>query len=471
MKSGDSANPADKVAIFSGRRILLVDDDEALRSAAKKILEGFGAEVREAADGKAAQGVIGIEELDLVISDIKMPGCSGIELLHFVRRSKPQLPVVLTTGFGELKETKEAHELGARGFMAKPFSRADLKQVVLGILGESTPPPEEEETDDDYCKLNIDDFVTGKQIKFDIFIRLSKDKYVKIAHEGDDIPVDRIRVYKSKNITHLYMRRTDFARYIGFSLEIAKKLPKAAHISSEKKVNFLKHTGEIILEQCFLNELTEGVFDNAKNAIETTVSILFDMPDMGALLQSLNQHSDHLYAHCVGVSFYSSLIGKAMKWENQRTIYKLSMGGLLHDIGKKNFPTSLLNKNRSLFTPEEAKLYETHPTKGAEILSAVQSIPGDILQIVQQHHENCMGTGWPAGLKKNHIHPMARVISVADALCHLLVKTPWSEPTPILEALERVYISRSQEFDRVVLEALISVFNPEVLKKMQASST
>lgn len=459
-------HPLSNSEIFSGKKILLVDDEDALRAAVAKILASFGATVVEAVDGKMAQNMITIEEVDLVLSDIRMPGCTGIELLHFVKRAKPNLPVILTTGFGELKETKEAYELGAKGFIAKPFTREDLKNVIVGVIGVTEAPKAPDETDHDYCKLNIDDFITGKQIKFDIFIKLSKDKYVKIAHEGDDIPVDRIRLYKSKNITHLYMKQKDFAGYIGFNLEIANKLPEAKHISNEKKMNFLKHTGEIILEHCFLNELTEGVFESAQNATETTVSVLFDMPDMAALLESLNHHSDHLYAHCVGVSFYSSMIAKAMDWENPRTLYKISTAGLLHDIGKKEFDKSLLQKNRSSMTSEEFKIYQTHPSRGAKILSEIRSVPGDILQIVQQHHENCLGTGWPAGLKKNYIHPMARVVTVADELCHMLLKSPWSEPLPVQEALEKLYISRNQEFDHAVLDALIKLFNADVIKSI-----
>jgi putative nucleotidyltransferase with HDIG domain len=464
--------PSEKPQPFAGKRFLLVDDDEALRSAVTKILSGFGAEVLEAGDGKTAQNMIGIETVDLVISDIKMPGCNGIELLHHIRREKPDLPVILTTGFGELKETHEAHELGAKGFLAKPFTREDLSQVIEECIGASQPAPETgatQDLDEDYCKLAIEDFISGKQIGYDIFIRLAQDKYVKIAHEGDNIPVERIRAYRAKNINHLYMRKGDFSRYIGFNIEIAKKLPAADFIPKEKKVNFLKHTGEILLEQFFLNEVDDTVLDSAKNTVETMVSVMFEAPDMAALLQSLNQHSDYLYAHCVGVSFYSSLIARAMKWENPRTLYKVSMAGLLHDIGKKELDPALIQKKRAELTAEEAKLFRSHPSTGAEILSSLRSIPGDIVQIVQQHHENCVGTGWPSGLKKSYIHPMARVVAVADEFCHLVITSPTGEPVPILEALEKIYIGRGQEFDKNVLEALISLFPADVVTKIQAN--
>jgi putative nucleotidyltransferase with HDIG domain len=452
---------------FVGKRVLLAEDEEQLRIAMARILTGMGAEVLLAADGKVAQSILGVEPVDLVISDVRMPGCNGIELLHFVKRTKPELPVILTTGFGELRETKEAHELGARGFLAKPFSRDDLRKLMTDLIGVAPVDPEPVLRDEDYSKLSIDDFITGKQIKFDIFIRLAQDRYVKIAHEGDDLPVDRIRAYKSKNIMHLHMRKSDFGRYIGLNLEIGKKLAGSTVISKEKKVNFVKHTGELILEQCFLNDLNEGVFDVAKSAIETTVSVLFEMPDMAVLLTALNDHSDFLYAHCVGVSFYSSLIARAMSWENPRNLYKLSMAGLLHDIGKKELDPSLLKKSRAMMTAAEVKLYESHPSRGVEILSQIRAIPGDILQIVQQHHENCLGTGWPAALKRMHIHPMARVVSVADEFCRLVIKTPWSPALPVPEALERIYVARSQEFDRPVLEALIQIFNPQVLRAMK----
>jgi putative nucleotidyltransferase with HDIG domain len=250
-------------------------------------------------------------------------------------------------------------------------------------------------------------------------------------------------------------------------MEIAKKIKDASHITNEKKVNFLKHTNEVILEQFFLNELNDDVFDIAKSAVETTVGVFLEMPDLGALLESLNSHSDQLYAHCVGVSFYSSMIARFMDWDNPRTLYKVSMGGLFHDIGKKELDKELLAKSRRNMSAQEVKLYQSHPTRGMEILSGIRSMPSDVLQIISHHHENCIGSGWPAGLRKNHIHPLARVVSVADEFCHLVLKTPESDPVPVPEALEKLCAVRHQEFDPIVLDALLKMFKAEALKKIK----
>lgn len=93
-----------------------------------------------------------------------------------------------------------------------------------------------------------------------------------------------------------------------------------------------------------VNDLNEGIFDVAKNAVETTISVLIDIPDMNFLLDTLQNYSDQLYAHCVGVSFYSSAIAREMGWDNPGNLYKVSMGGLLHDIGKKEFDKEFLKK-------------------------------------------------------------------------------------------------------------------------------
>lgn len=458
--------------IATGRRVLFVDDEFEMRNLVEAYLQDMGAEVTLASDGKVAQSVVGLKELDLVISDVAMPTGNGIELLHFVRRQKPSLPVILTANAGEVNGLSEVLEMGAQGFIPKPFTQRELEVTLTETLGwtEEKVEARRVESDEDFCKLSIEDFTCGRNLQFDIFLRLARGKFIKLGHADEEIPVDQIRRLKGKNVNFLYLRRSDFLRYLGFNTELASKLKDANDISREKKVNFLKHTNEVILEQFFLNELDEATFDLAKNAVETTVGMFLEMPDLGPLLTALNNHSDHLYAHSVGVSFYASMIAQAMDWDNPRTLYKVSMGGLLHDLGKKEFDKDLLAKSRADMSASEVKMFQSHPTRGVEILSGVRTVPGDVLQIVLHHHENCIGTGWPAGLKKNYIHPLARVVAVADEFCHLILKSPRAEPLPLQDALEKLCAIRRQEFDSRALDALRKIFKAESADSKKSGS-
>jgi putative nucleotidyltransferase with HDIG domain len=402
--------------------------------------------------------LLGVQPHDAVISDVRLPGgLTGVDLMKYVKENF-KLPVVLMTGFADLVEVKEAEKLGANGFLAKPFKQTDLFEILDSFFKVPAQPEEPKSLDGDFCKVNIDDFVSGKDIQADVYIRITEFKYVKIAHEGENIEIERIRAYKSKDIKHLYLTNDDFKKYVGFNLRLAPIVARHPTVSKEKKLNFLKGTGEIIMESVFLNGVNEESFESAKTFLETTVKLIADDNDMFSLLNILNSHGDFLYAHCLGVSLYSSMIAKQLKWNSQQTLFKLSMGALLHDIGKKEIDQAILEKSRKDLTPEELALYESHCSRGVEILSQSQGIPEDVLHIVAQHHENCIGTGFPAHISRTKIHPLAKVVSVADEFCKFAIKGPHSPGLPAEKAIRQLMIF-VEKFDRKALLALMLSFN------------
>ena len=115
------------------QKILIVEDDDTFREILKTTLKKNGFEVEGAADGKSAQYILGFHDFDVVLSDVKMPNMDGIALLSWVKSNK-NLSVILMTGFSEVLETKKAAELGADGFLPKPFSHDDLLKAIHACL-------------------------------------------------------------------------------------------------------------------------------------------------------------------------------------------------------------------------------------------------------------------------------------------------------------------------------------------------
>ncbi|MBI2606147.1 MAG: response regulator [Deltaproteobacteria bacterium] len=448
---------------LAAKKVLVVDDDDDLRSVLRSALEASGYLVTTVANGKLALHLVSLDKFDCVVSDIRMPEMNGIELLHSIKRGMPGLPVILMTGFSELTETKEAYELGADEFIPKPFRKEELLEAVRTCCFETGVPAPKEPSDEDYSKLSIDDFISGKQIRYDIFIQLTAHKYVKIAHAGQDIPIEQIRKYKGKGIKHLYVRKEDFRDYVGFNLTLMKAVNVSGKVSKAKKLNFMKHTGEMLVEHLYNDRIDKESFDSGKDVVETTVSVLSDSTDIYELLGVLNSHTDFLYAHCLGVSLYSAMIAREMHWVSPANMFKVSVGGLLHDIGKKEIDREILLKARMDLTPEEVKLLESHPVRGFQILSENPSISGDILSIVQQHHETCDGLGYPSGLKKSHIHPLARLVAVANEFCGLAVKGPHSsEGMDPHDAIRRMLSLSPSAYDPEFFMALMRVLKFEV---------
>lgn len=250
------------------------------------------------------------------------------------------------------------------------------------------------------------------------------------------------------------LTKDDFMDYMKANLGIAKVIKNSTKIDYEKKVRFMKHTSEVILEHLFSNELNQESFESAKLATETTVQFLIETPQSYDLISALNQNSDYLYAHSLGVSVYSVMIGRKLDWHSISTTYKLSMGGLFHDIGKKEIDPVILNKSRTSLTLEEVKILESHPSRGMEILSALPSISSDLMEIVLQHHERAGGTGYPGHLSGPKTHPLARVVAVADEFCKMVIDGPDQSKVSPVEAIRRLDALYSKSLDGNALAAL-----------------
>src|SRR5438128_1653073 len=117
-------------------RTLLVDDDPGTLRMYKRVLEHNNIEVVTAADGATALALIRAERpFDVIVSDIEMPGLTGLELLHAVRERDLDVPVILMTAGSALKAATDALAFGASLFLLKPVTPVELATAVQRALG------------------------------------------------------------------------------------------------------------------------------------------------------------------------------------------------------------------------------------------------------------------------------------------------------------------------------------------------
>ncbi len=115
-------------------RVLIVDDEESMRVFLKRALGRKGLDASAAADGRAAQDRLSQEEFDLLITDLSMPGMTGIELLRWTKEHDPDLPVIVMTGYGSIPSAIEALKSGATDYITKPFDRGEILKAVESAL-------------------------------------------------------------------------------------------------------------------------------------------------------------------------------------------------------------------------------------------------------------------------------------------------------------------------------------------------
>jgi DNA-binding NtrC family response regulator len=115
-------------------RVLVVDDEAVIRDALKRILEGERFSVETCVSGHSAIESLHERDFDLIVTDLKMPGMNGIEVLKAVKTLQPEAPVIMITGYASVDTAVEAMKNGAVDYLAKPFSPEQFLEKVKRAL-------------------------------------------------------------------------------------------------------------------------------------------------------------------------------------------------------------------------------------------------------------------------------------------------------------------------------------------------
>jgi DNA-binding NtrC family response regulator len=119
----------------SAARILIVDDDAGQRSLLNSFLNGQGFETVPVSSGESALEVLGQQEFAMMISDVRMPGISGLETLRRLRKVRPALPVLLVTAYADIRDAVVAMRDGAVNYLEKPIDLDELLASVRTAVG------------------------------------------------------------------------------------------------------------------------------------------------------------------------------------------------------------------------------------------------------------------------------------------------------------------------------------------------
>jgi putative nucleotidyltransferase with HDIG domain len=179
---------------------------------------------------------------------------------------------------------------------------------------------------------------------------------------------------------------------------------------------------------------------------------------VSAWARSIESKDPYTLGHCERVADYACAILRALD-PDPSTLFWFRIGALLHDVGKINVPTEVLNKPGKL-TSEERALMESHPVAGVELLKDVE-FPWDVLPMVRSHHERWDGKGYPDRLTAEAIPLHARVLALADVFDALTTDRPYRPAFSPEVALRMMREDAGTSFDPAlfpVFERLVPSF-------------
>jgi HD-GYP domain-containing protein (c-di-GMP phosphodiesterase class II) len=246
-----------------------------------------------------------------------------------------------------------------------------------------------------------------KNIPFDIYIELSKDKHIKIRNRGDQLDDDLISRYKSKGVKEFYITSNDFNNYH----ESIYTLPLISDDSKTQKPDQkIKEIHEVLVEVMGDVGLSEEVIILANQYSKNILEYSGSKASVALMLETaIKNDYSYLYDHSYMTSVICVKVSRKINWMTSAMIEKVCMGAIFHDLylghAKYSYKLDVKEHDINGIPKNDRGVYFHHPTEMANILKDTDSIPQEVINIVSQHHEKVDGTGFPQKLSSLTMSP------------------------------------------------------------------
>lgn len=463
-------------------KILIVDPDETWCSKAKAYFVEQSYEAVAVVNGKEAQLALYNDKFFAVIMNYATENHSCLQVLKFIKTNYTNQRVIVVVNDQALVDSGDVTEeklqkLGVAELAVRPFELSHLKELLeghqsLSDLMASVPKKEgvseEKEvamTDENFSKIRIEEFYSSQAVLFDIYIKLSDNKYLKILHTGDTFSKERLDKYKNeKKVDALYFHNSDRRKFIQYNNFLTKKLIDNANVPAYNKVNILKNVTEKFIEEVYTVGIKPQVIDQGKEVCESVFQLIEKQSDLYNVLRSYQNFDPTAYSHAFLVTLYSTAIIKQFEWQSKATIETTAMACMFHDIGKTQLPKDFIGLSTRDMSPEQLEIYKKHPELGYQIVENNRGLNNSVKQIILQHHEAFDGTGFPFQKKGQKILTLANIVCLADDFVHIMIEDKL-HPT---EALRKILVNKEgvKRYNSILIEKFIKVFvDPDKIQK------
>ncbi len=483
MPTPAAATPTDVL------RVLVVDDNASLLRFLVSALSANGCQVTHASAAEQALKHLDGNTFDLVVSDIKMPGLTGLDLLRAVKGTQPATPVVLITGAPSVDSAVFGLRHGAYDYLPKPFSIKEIQQLLARIRsdrakwdGAVTLPAglsaelarrqlgvevlfkigdlalqghEPSVFIGEVLALTVDSLKPDAAL---ILLRDDQGAFTSSQH-GDPALVTRLLGYLHGAFEDLVASGgkepvsitpaggavdavaaavPGMGRAMGV-LCIARGTAKGGFLPDERDLLLgYAQTTAVALQKLILRENVE------RNLVDTIT----------AFVNAIESKDPYLKGHSARVSLYAAEIARAMGMATEM-VDVVTRGAMLHDLGKLSIMDTILRKPERL-NEEEFAIVKSHPQVGAKILEPLRFLARESCA-VRHHHERFDGGGYPDGLAGEDIPLVARVVTVADVFDAITSNRPYRTALPLDLACLEIAKGRGSHFDPQVADAFATI--------------
>lgn len=301
----------------------------------------------------------------------------------------------------------------------------------------------------DYIRVNLEWLSFNRSYDFDLYMFIN-DQYVLLCRKKLNLTKEMTKKIKRKNLFIDARDSQHFQAYMEENIgDIIRDSAKPIREKSEAVYNVSTN-----LVNDLLNEPKAANINKVKTMVDNQLEFVMNNPGAVDSLMSITEHDYYTYTHSMNVAIYLVGLGGQMDMSSEE-IKELSLGGMLHDLGKAKIPLEIINSTGKL-TEEEFKIMQGHPEFGVEILrkldSAHNMVPKNCYFAISDHHEKFEGGGYPAKKCGCDIHIYGRMTKVCDVFDALTTKRSYKDAMTSFDALILMKEKMSGEFDPEIFD-------------------
>lgn len=291
-----------------------------------------------------------------------------------------------------------------------------------------------------------------------LYMKLQDGRFVAVFRTGNVIDKERLAKYAAKGVTSLFSSEQDLDN-------MSTTDGAFAVATTNSKVDALEKISQTVFDDLLALGVSEASYNNAKAVSKVVRSMIDKDPKLSDAFTKFQEVGAEEVRHAMMVSAMSTILCSSMDWIKPATFESLALGALLHDIGMLSLPKDIQTGDVAKMSPNDRKLFEGHGEAGRALLSQLKSVPDDVVMIVAHHHERSDGSGFPLGLKDVYIHPLARIVGLANELVERYEEDrATGKATTVRLLVEGLIVSQGSRFNRDVIKSLKTLLASDALK-------
>ncbi len=422
------------MADFFGSIILIENNEQLLGSIlSDKNLQEMYPCVHHRKLSTALSAIKNRKDARLFIVSSSTSGTRGFEEVKKIRELFPELPILYIEHKPNSFPKLDFESITLFTQIEKPTTFAEIIVKIKEIFKKDErwddlkPSPEQKDIELDlkekeYIPTRLADFIFTEKSYFNVFIKLSASKFVKILNVGDPIEKEFIQKYKAKNVAHLYLPAEEHKKYIALSEKLSFKIIHSpnAEISASFKMKKVMNLGAAISQSLNSTGITPEKLDYASGFMNQSIALIksmrFKHDSVSTFLKTLEDND-----HTTTVSFTAGMMANELGFESVKSIKLVGIAALVHDIGLYDLAPALLDDEEALSSKENQAIFDKHAKHGADILRASGNFEESLCLAVEQHHLRRRGT-FGNESRTNNINIVTEIIGVSDDFYNYVIK-------------------------------------------------